>query len=229
MLIVFLLLNVFLLFTLKGFYFGEGISKESVENVISVLKLRNVTVKCNIPYSKKTVGTLSLLRDDPIKTGTIKDFEEQGKIDTSKKDEIEGYIKQKVESLGFPLSQFHLDTLLADDNGVLHVALYQEYEGSKVFSNFIKADFKNGLIETLDYKYQKITGLSGAQEIVPIYRILLKNSKEINNLVIRSIDIGFKEHVFEGNIKEPGDIPVWRIKTEEGQDIFFKAYTGEKL
>lgn len=58
LIVVFILINIFLGYTLRDFYFNEGISQNVIDNANKIFSLNNVEFECTIP---KTAGKYKIL------------------------------------------------------------------------------------------------------------------------------------------------------------------------
>ncbi|TYQ14712.1 UNVERIFIED_CONTAM: regulatory protein YycI of two-component signal transduction system YycFG [Acetivibrio alkalicellulosi] len=124
-----------------------------------------------------------------------------------------------------PISEFEFDYIKNENTYILR----QKHKGLLVFENYIAISVTSEGISYLECRYREIDGIIQGNSIVPAYQVLIKNHESIKDIEIIGIDIGFKAHGIEDEINELNDIPVWRIRISDGEQLFFRAYDGEVI
>lgn len=150
--------------------------------------------------------------------------------------------RQFFSNMDIDVSSFALDGIIAHENNSYTLTFIDIYNDYPVFDNKIKITVSNGGLRSLDFCANEIKGFSkSSSPIMPAHLVLLKNfytqdnsEKENSNVIIESVDIGFKG--FDSNNDGDGNnaestvqSPSWRIRTEDGREIYFKAYDGEEI
>ncbi|NLH97236.1 MAG: hypothetical protein GX477_07855 [Clostridiaceae bacterium] len=122
------------------------------------------------------------------------------------------FMKEK----GLLSGKYVLDRAVRNDDGTWVMDYIETYGGSLLFDNYFSVTVSGGRVIRLEYQRHQFRGLSGeSTEQFEAYQALLAYFKEGSNIVITSIDSGYK--LEEPSMKEVESVellPVWRVKIE---------------
>lgn len=122
------------------------------------------------------------------------------------------FMKEK----GLLSGKYVLDHAARNDDGTWVMDYIETYGGSLLFDNYFSVTVSGGRVIRLEYQRHQFRGLSGeSTEQFEAYQALLAYFKEGSNIVITSIDSGYK--LEEPSMKEVESVellPVWRVKIE---------------
>ena len=252
---VYVVVNIFLTIAIGGVYRKDYISKDTIDNTIIALKNRGVLVKCDMSMYNKEIGTLSYNKFEFDKHYIIKNifgqdlFQDEDiyilgsrEIDFVSKNKLvykdynyrvnkiqESDIIRYVDWLFLKIGVRFEGKIIENDEANNQIIIYERYKNFYVFGNFVKINLNKDIL-TIEVNYKKIKKLNNAKkEIMPIHQVLLKNIVDKKGSSIISISLGFRESILGYNIKELDDIPVWRIRFDDGKEVFYKAYTGKEV
>ena len=139
-------------------------------------------------------------------------------------EEVLGNIKKLFKGTGVPISQFVFDKM-EDGNYVFR----QKYNEFWIFENYISVRISKEGVLHLECRYRRIEDIIQGSDILTAHQVLIKNHDSIKDIEIVAIDLGFKESVVQNGKGELEDIPVWRIRTSQEEEMFFRVYDGEKV
>jgi len=144
--------------------------------------------------------------------------------------------------MNIDVSSFILDNITSNKDGSYTLVFIEKYKDYLVFDNRAKITVINGGIRFIDFSISKIDGFSkSSSPIMPAHLVILKNfypladsGEDNSNIVISSIDIGFKgfnDKIGENtqNTESTVQSPSWRIISKDGKEMYFKAYDGEEI
>lgn len=134
-------------------------------------------------------------------------------------------LKPLFKGTGIPINQFVFDKMQDENTYIFR----QKYNNFWIFENYIFVHITKEGISYLECKYKKVSDIIQGKEILAAHQILIKNHDSIKDIEITAIDLGFKENIMQDGTIEIEDIPVWRIKTSEEKEMFFRVYDGEKI
>lgn len=158
--------------------------------------------------------------DDDIRTGRIKNMEK--------------YLKEYFSDMGINMSRFILDKHVkhTDSNGDTYIFI-EKYKNFLIYDNRISVSITQKGIVNIDLNIRKIKGFTKtASPVMPAHQALLKNFYEKKDIIIKSVDIGYKGFGNDRGEQETKEIfhgPAWRIITADGTEVFLKAYDGEEI
>lgn len=153
------------------------------------------------------------------------------KINISNRNEVEKCLKNFLNSLDIPASEYYTDEYKINSDGNISVVLRDKYKKLVFFDNcatFVVS--KEGII-SLDCTFRKIIKPTTKKyPIIAVYEILLKNFNINKNIIITGIDLGwYIGDKNEADIKGASAQTAWRIITKEGEKFYFNAYSGDRL
>ncbi|MCR4436311.1 MAG: two-component system regulatory protein YycI [Clostridiales bacterium] len=159
------------------------------------------------------------------------DSRPQENLDISNRENVEKSLAKYLDLLGLPASAYFVDSYKAGPDGSITVIYREKFKGYIVFENYLEITAGKSGVLRLQCEYKKIENLKkSGSRIIPAYQILLKEyGPEMGPAVITNIDLGFKESRLEQDMKEIYKQPVWRIRTGDGSERFFKASNGEEI
>lgn|GEM_PF-295812 len=154
-------------------------------------------------------------------------------ISEKEKKQIEKDSKELIESLGINASSFFLDRYVKDRNNDYTFIFLVKYSNFIVFDNKISISVNENGISKITCSIREVKGFTkNYSSIIPVHQILLKNFYNKDDMVIKSIDIGFKgfsaeniDYEAKGTVQSPS----WRVLTDDDTEMFFKAYDGEEI
>lgn len=247
LIVLFAFLNIFLFILIGKYYFNKDATKESIANTVALLEARGVKLKCEIPVNYQSdIGTLSFdLNSANLKSTAVNKLKTVNfiddntfiyktsnimkGIDITDTSAVLKYIKELVYEI-IPVSRFQLDSVTEDEEGGYLYVLNERYKNYIVFDNYLKLHVENNGDFSFECRYRKINNIVSIKKILPCYQVLIKNfNKKDQSVIITAIDLGFKENVILDGAKSLNDIPVWRVRLESGEEIFYKAYSGETI
>jgi regulatory protein YycI of two-component signal transduction system YycFG len=147
------------------------------------------------------------------------------KVETSDKDKTIKYCIKFLDKLKLPVSEYHVDKYIKQDDGTVNIVFKEIYNDYIIFSNDFQIEVSNNGIKKLKCRLIKVNGeQSKGNSIVPAYQILLRHYTESKN-TITGIDIGFICEYRQEGISSTIS-PVWRISTEEDGERYFSTVDG---
>lgn len=250
---MYLVVNLFLAVTLWTLYTKRTISDDTINNTISALKNRGVLVNCEISRYNKETSTLSYEKYEIDKRCIVGELLGERYVE----DKSEYRVRDKeiifldnnkliYRDYNWGSSGQHENDVIQYANEVLKkcniefrgeirerdvegVIIYERLGEFCVFGNYVRVDILDNVL-TMEIRYRKIKDVDNKKrKIMPIHQVLLKNMVNMEGNVITDIKFGFRESILGDNIKELDDIPVWRVRLNDSEDVFYKAYTGKKV
>ncbi len=239
LILIFIVLNVFLLVYLGIYTKSSNVSKEAVISTLNILKKNGIVIApmCEIPkYNKKTPmlmleseNSLVFSEDSSTDFGNLN---QNKNIDLNSIKNVEKYSRDYLVNQGIKISNFMLDKYIKNLDETVTLVFIEKYKGFLIFDNKISVNISENGIQNITSNVKKIKGFTKTPSVImPAHQVLLKNFYSKKDIIIKSIDIGFKG--FDGGddeqeSKEAFQGPAWRITTDEGKEIFLKAYDGEE-
>lgn len=152
-------------------------------------------------------------------------------IDMSAREHVEAWMKECLDRFNMPSGKYFMDYYTTNPDGSITAVYREKFQDFVVFENQLKvtAD-KNGVL-SLKCGYKSIESLRNpGTRIISAYQILLKEYGGVDGPeTITDIDLGFKDSNPEQDMKETYKQPAWRIRTQDGNERFFKATNGEEI
>jgi len=144
-------------------------------------------------------------------------------VDISSNEAVIKYCSNFMSSIGVAFSEYYIESYQENKNSSITIKFTEKYKGYLVFDNSAEILISKRGIESLKCVLVGIIGLSKYPiEIVPVYKILLKNFTNGKNATIDRIDIGFKcTYPSEGTNYDA--VPEWRIKFNNSEILYFTA------
>lgn len=153
-------------------------------------------------------------------------------VDISSIDKVKKYLKKITDGIGLQLSVYDIDLYSINEDGSITIEFVQTYKDFFVYDNYIKATVtKNGITE-MKCSNKRVKGFSTgkAVKIMPAYQVLLKNFGKGDESVITNIDLGYKGIInMEKDMKESREVPVWRVKIQDGTKRYFTTGNGDEI
>ncbi|MDQ2087497.1 two-component system regulatory protein YycI [Herbivorax sp. ANBcel31] len=140
-------------------------------------------------------------------------------------EEVFDNLKFLFEGTDIPVSEFEFDKKEDESTYMFR----QKYNDFWIFENYISVRMSKEGVAYLECRYRKTDDIIQGNEILSAYQVLIKNHENIKDIEIIAIDLGFKEHIIEDGTMELNDIPVWRVRTSNKEEMFFRVYDGEKV
>lgn len=139
--------------------------------------------------------------------------------------EVLDSVKKLFKGTGVPINRFVFDEM---ENGNTYVFRHK-YNEFWIFENYISVLMSKEGILQIECRYRKIDDMVQGSDILTAHQVLIKNHDSIKDIEIVAIDLGFIESAVQDGTGKPDDIPVWRIRTSGGEEMFFRVYDGEKI
>ncbi len=240
--------NIFLLVNNLVFTDAQGVSKETLENAVTILEQRGITLECDIPvkagnshrleYNKGGLDRAGiaarLLGEDHEGKDDSVYFNSSGEVAFSGETRFEytgakavsaaGSIPDKnkaseaaykfMEAKGLTGGKYMLERFEKKDDGGFVLYYTEKYEGQLLFDNYFIIELNANGVTRLEYQKYQIKGFSAENIEQPeVYQILLSYFKKDKDIVITSIDSGYKlmEKASEDTSISIEPLPVWRI------------------
>lgn len=99
-----------------------------------------------------------------------------------------------------------------------------KYKGALLFEQVISFELEPGGILRITFPARVVKRINAPSEILSAYQVLVMAALPKGS-VVTGVDFGYRQ-LDEGEFY---DTPVWRIVLDNGQSMFYNAYTGEKL
>ncbi|NLU52242.1 MAG: hypothetical protein GXX10_05205 [Clostridiaceae bacterium] len=254
---LFIILNLFLLvtnvYTSSSIRFASDYTRQAKE----YLNSREIRINANIPNISGEIGTIvysqceiDLNKLDKsvfenIKTGSkgsniaINALNESMQIED---DEV--YITYKLDSadhlfndpdnfsqralkyaegLGYKKRDLHLLSQEKSDS-LLRLTFVAKYKEALLFEQVISFELEPHGNLSVRFPARVVKRTNAPAEVLSIYQVLVMAALP-QGTTIERVDFGYKQ-LDEGEFY---DTPVWRIVLDNGQTMFYNAYTGEKL
>jgi regulatory protein YycI of two-component signal transduction system YycFG len=258
LIILFILLNVFLFITIMNNNTTLSFQSSYARYATEYLKSKDITIASQIPNVKGKVGVLAfgtrsldinalsvlvfgkqvepVEKDDRV---IIKEGEEsiilkgQTLMLTDKlsrgtelfadaqkfQESVYGYLG----ALGIQKTQLSQPSInMTEDLRVYH--FYMKYKNFLLFDQPISVSINRDGIMSLSLPTREVKRVQSPNEILSIYQILVMGQVPQNS-TITQVEFGFKKTGQDDLF----DSPVWHILLEDGQSLFYNAYTGEKV
>lgn len=245
--------NLFLSVTLWTLYTKRTISDYTINNTVNALKNRGVLVNCEISRYNKETSTLSYEQYEIDKEQVLKELlgkkvmQNQREYKTKDKEIIfvdnnrliyKDYKWQSSRHCEDDVIQYVNEVLKKcdiefrgkiEEEDVEGLVIYEKVGDFCVFGNYVRVSVLDDVL-SMEIRYRMIKDADNKRrKIMPVHQVLLKNIVNMEGNVITDIKFGFRESMIGDNIKELDDIPVWRVRLNDSEDIFYKAYTGKKV
>jgi regulatory protein YycI of two-component signal transduction system YycFG len=254
LILIFVLLNVYLLIYLGIYIKNSNITKEAVTNTLNILKKNGVVLDptCTVPKYNKRTPMLILENEDGLAfseeaTSGIISLERNisglnSDLDLNNTRNLEKHSRDYLLSRGIKVPNFILDRCFKNINNSLQnsssdetvtLIFIEKFKNFLIFDNEISLIISKRGIQSAISTVKRIKGFTKTNSLImPAHQVLLKKFYNEKDIVIKSIDIGFKG--FDGGneeleSKETSQSPAWRITTGDGREIFLKAYDGEEI
>ncbi len=205
----------------KRLIFGEGLAFTYYNNINKIISNTNSGVEY--------YGTNSEDNDHLNEINAGSGIEDSIKVNKN----VEKQLRKYFSDMGINMTHFVLDRHIENlDNSETYVFI-EKYKDFLIYENKISIDVYENCITKIMVNIKRIKGFTKTPlPILPAHHVILKNFYNKKDIVIKSIDIGFKGFKSEESELNPKEIsqgPAWRIIINDGEEIFFKAYDGEQI
>lgn len=254
---LFIFLNIFLFISILQIDSHTRPGLDYIRHVNSLLQTRNIRIDCSVPVYQANSGSI-VYKEKAIDESQVAAFflghgveetQEQekmweedekvleignnkiiftdsspaGEMDISDRKAVATEVKSILEALGIKPNDYVPDVWREVD-GKLHVRYVKTYKRQPLFD--IYADFlfsSEGLMHA-EIIPGEISHVIAENEILTAWQLLAVADLSENS-VISDVTFGYKR-IHEGELY---DSPVWRIRFSDGSELFYNAYTGEKI
>ena len=99
-----------------------------------------------------------------------------------------------------------------------------------VYDSYVDIVIGEKGVRSLSYSKKNFKKLSSdSVNVMPAHQVLLKNFNKDDNVVIVTMDIGYKSFAEEDETVETQEWPKWRIVFEDGTESYFSAVNGDEF
>jgi len=197
---------------------------ESGKTLITEKLLVNVITPTNkIEDGKVMTSGSKSLEFGKENTFNYVDTNPQDSVNISSYDEVIEYSQDFMYAHGISFSDYFVESYQTNKDSNISLRFIEKYKGYLVYNNFAEITVSSKGIRGLKYGKVELLSLGKTQiEIVPAYKILIKNLIGGKSKIISSIDIGFNcTYPSEGTNYDA--VPEWRIRTNDGKVQYFTA------
>lgn len=254
---LFIILNIFLLvtnvYTSSSIRFASDYTRQAKE----YLKSRDIRINANIPNISGEIGTIVYSQCEIDLSKLDKSVFENNKTSSKSNYEInalnetmnisdndEVYITYKLDSaehlfndpdifsqralkyaegLGYKKKDLHL-LYQEKSEDLLRLTFVAKYKEALLFEQVISFELEPHGNLSVRFPARVVKRTNAPAEVLSIYQVLVMAALP-QGTTIERVDFGYKQ-LDEGEFY---DTPVWRIVLDNGQTMFYNAYTGEKL
>lgn len=209
----------------------ENINNENYKlNIASKLLGNNNLNLMQLKKGKELVlgdRKLTVFDDDTL---IYKDSSPDFQLDIADQAETLKNIKKYLKSIGLPSANYDIDKLIKSPDNNITLTFVEKYKKFIIFDNYIEVSASNKGISGVTVKLNRAGNITKNQKkIIPAYIVLLNNFSEKKKMVITDIDFGFKKFVDDNDTRDLLDSPVWRIRSEDGGEWFYRAVDGKEI
>lgn len=201
---------------LAGILLGEGYTKGAASANTPVTG--NESEKANTDTYVNGDSVLSFTNNSSF---VMTDINPNSNIGGFSPKKAEDWMRRTFGEKGLIGGDYILDNQGTKSDGTLQLVFVEKYNGSLLFSNYVKAIVSAKGLLRMEASYREINGFTSDKitDMIPAYQILLKNIKGGEKQVITSIDLGYNDVIDKESTGPQSfeQLPVWRIKIE-GKD-----------
>lgn len=258
LIIIFLLLNIFLLMTVLNNNVQMGFQSDYVRYATEYLQSRGIRIEAEISNVKGKMSVLAfgprpidldtlslsvlgkrvpavqddgmtiiqdgdesiLLRDQTlIITETLSNGAELFQQEKAFLNSMYVYLR----NLGIKKNQLSLSSVEQTED-LLVYNFYMKYKDFLLFEQPFYATISRTGKMTLTIPTREVKRAQSPREILSIYQILVMGQLPENSTILQ-VEFGYKK-IGENDLY---DSPVWRIRLDDGQFLYYNAYTGERV
>lgn len=249
LIVVFVIVNLFLIYHLVSMTKSDTISADTVENTISILK--NKDIRVNKELIKTTPDNLFYLNlKNPLadRESFINSLE--GKVTITEKGFefipenknlkfkflLPSYdaAKQALSHLkdcGLSAKYLECTGTLDMGEGVYKANFIQSFEGYDIYNTSIDIFYKEGQVISASGVYYDIDSFSSPEESIKTQtEILIRFSGDIQEkCTVKSIESGYFTETFENEYSMISALPCFKITTDNGNKYYYDAVLSTLL
>lgn len=270
--IIFLFVNVFLVYRLMDANNRNTVPKEVIEDTLQILKAAGIEVSCKIPDRMESMKVMQFkVKSSDLQHG--RSIYEKGKPGSVVKKVSPGELKKDImdflkdlKDKGVDTGKYAFDGKVDIAGGKGSVILREVYDRKyMIFNNFMVVYISEGHIEKLTFSgIDEYYTVYEPKDVKPINEILLLNYRgdildggaAVLPVIISDIRPGYLSSIGDlpgqgvndvikggaslnnASVDNTGNtdvietfqaVPCWRVSLQDGREIFYNAYTGEKI
>ena len=249
LIVLFVIVNLFLIYNLAMMSDSDRISAETVDNTIKILAKKNITVSKDIiktspesmfylnlknPFAEKKAFTDSLNGKATISEKGFEFVPEDKNIDFK-------YLLPSYDAAKQALSHFKDNGLdvkytkcvgtLDMGEGVYKASFIQSFEGHDLYNTNIDIYYKEGNVINSYGVYYEIASFSAPDERIKTpTEVLIRFSNDFNEkCTIKSIESGYYTEPFKNEYSMISAVPCFMITTDNGNKYYYDAISASLL
>jgi len=168
-----------------------------------------------------------------LKEGNVLAYENanpSGNVNVNNMDEVEKCAKKFLSDIGIKISAYKLDRQSRNEAGEVSLHYIEKYGKHLVYDSYVDIVIGEKGVRSLSYSKKNFKKLSSdSVNVMPAHQVLLKNFNKDDNVVIVTMDIGYKSFAEEDETVETQEWPKWRIVFEDGTESYFSAVNGDEF
>lgn len=249
LIVIFIIVNLFLIYHLVSMTKSDTISAQTVENTISILSKKEI--KVNKELIKTTPDSLFYLNlENPLadKDAFINSL--KGKVNITKegfefvpenkKTEFKYLLPSydaarqalaHLKDCGFSGKYLECIGTLDMGKGVYKASFIQSFEGYDIYNTSIDIFYKEGEVLSASGIYYNIDSFSAPEESIRTQpEILIRFSGDINEkCIVKSIESGYFTQPYENEYSMISALPCYKITTDNGNKYYYDAVLSTLL
>lgn len=249
LIVVFIIVNLFLIYHLFSMTKSDTISAETVENTISILAEKNITAdKDLIKVTTDNLFYLNLKNPLADRETFINSLE--GKVSITEKG-FEFVPKNKnlkfkyllpsydaarqalshLKDCGFSAKYLECTGTLDMGKGVYKANFIQSFEGYDIYNTSIDIFYKDGQVLSLSGIYYDIDSFSAPEESIKTQtEILIRFSGDIQEkCTVKSLESGYFTEPYKNEYSMISALPCFKITTDNGNKYYYDAVLSTLL
>ena len=248
LIVVFVIVNLFLVYNLISMSSSDRISLDTIENTIEILNKKNIKIDREI--IKKTPETMFYLNlKNPFATeeyisnfkGNCTVSEEGFKFVPENKNIDFKYLLPSYDAAKQALSHFKDYGLevkytkcvgtLDMGEGIYSASFIQSFEGHDIYNTNIDIFYKEGSVLDSSGVYYEIFSFSAPDENIKTQaEILIRFANDFNEkCTIKSIESGYFTEPFKNEYSMISAIPCFKITIDNGNKYYYDAISASLL
>lgn len=249
LIVFFILVNLFLAYNLYKISNSGEITKETVNNTVSILKNKGIKFDPSVIKEKNTVmfnlnlsnplsdiekfsenlkGEVSIGEDGFVYYPDF-DFEVKTKLISSKTSDK---IVSSLKDMGLSVKYLDWIGTIQMGNNNYRASYIQSYDRHSIYNTYIQVFFNDKKITKVMGIYYDLNSFTPTEkELKSPYEILIKFSSDtdLKNISIKSIENGYFTQDFNKEYKELSALPCYKITINNSEMYYYDAINGNLL
>lgn len=249
LIIFFILINLFLAYNLYKISNSGEITKETINNTVTILENKGIKFDPSI-IKEKNADMFNLNLSNPLSDienfsknldGDISigeegfvyypdfDFEVKTKLISSKTSDK---IIDSLKDMGLSVKYLDWIGTIQMENNTYRASYIQSYAQHSIYNTYIQVFFNDKKITKVTGIYYDLNSFTPTEkELKSPYEILIKFSSDtdLKNISIKSIENGYFTEDFKKEYKDLSALPCYRITVSNSERYYYDAINGNLL